>query len=193
MPKCPKCGHILSQPTVSGDFDAFWKAYPRKIGKKAAQKAYQSAVKGHPGLPDAILVAVGLQKAWDAWKGGYIPNPMTWLNQGRWMDEMPQTEQPEPERTADIRDLTEGDPAELTTRISKAWADVYGESPTTQTWELYEWVEVKRLVCEGLAEDDVLRAYGVFLKDKVWAPDRHPLSAFLINSRSYQAMQRADQ
>ena len=96
MPKCPKCGHILSQPAVSGDFDAFWKAYPRKIGKKAAQKAYQSAVKGHPGLSDAILVAVGLQKAWDAWRGGYIPNPMTWLNQGRWDDESGEA-RPEPQ------------------------------------------------------------------------------------------------
>jgi hypothetical protein len=72
------------------DFDAFWKAYPRKIGKKAAEKAWARA-KDKPAL-EVILAAVKAQAASDQWLkdgGQFIPHPATWLNQGRWSDEPP--------------------------------------------------------------------------------------------------------
>lgn len=70
-------------------FDRFWAAYPKKIGKDAARKAF---VKRRPGAPlvDAMIAAVHAQQASEQWKrdrGQYIPNPATWLNQGRWQDE----------------------------------------------------------------------------------------------------------
>ena len=66
-------------------FDVFWRAYPSKVGKKAAQKAWDKA-KDKPDLA-AILAAVNTQKKSKRWREGYIPNPATWLNQGRWSDE----------------------------------------------------------------------------------------------------------
>lgn len=72
-------------------FDQFWAAYPRKIGKKAALKAWNMA----KDLPDitVILTAITAQKASTQWLkdgGQFIPHPATWLNQGRWHDEVKQ-------------------------------------------------------------------------------------------------------
>lgn len=71
-------------------FEQFWKTYPKKVGKDAAQKAFDKR------SPDAVMLknmiqAVEIQKTQDQWTkdgGQYIPNPATWLNQGRWMDEL---------------------------------------------------------------------------------------------------------
>ena len=73
--------------TAGGSFERFWSAYPRKVGKKAAQKAWDRA-KDKPGLED-ILKAIGRQKLSQQWTrdgGQFIPHPATWLNQGRWDD-----------------------------------------------------------------------------------------------------------
>jgi hypothetical protein len=71
-------------------FDLFWAAYPKKVGKKAAQKAWKNA-KVNADLFDKIMNAVGKARITTQWlrEGGrYIPNPSTWLNEGRWDDEI---------------------------------------------------------------------------------------------------------
>lgn len=80
-----------SHPGKPGDamFDAFWQAYPRKVGKDAARKAFDKR-KPDAALLALMLAAVAKQARSDAWLkdgGDYIPHPATWLNQGRWMDE----------------------------------------------------------------------------------------------------------
>jgi hypothetical protein len=74
-----------SSPPVTA-FDRFWKAYPRKRGKKAALKAWKN-LKPNQGLVEIILKAVEAAKAngWD--DPQYIPHPATWLNRGQWEDE----------------------------------------------------------------------------------------------------------
>lgn len=70
-------------------FDEFWKAYPKKVGKEAARKAWVKA-KGKPSVLE-IIAALDKQKNSEQWKrnsGQFIPNPATWLNQGRWADEV---------------------------------------------------------------------------------------------------------
>jgi hypothetical protein len=70
-------------------FDEFWSAYPNKTGKDAARKAFDKRSVTR-ALLDQMLAALALQKAsrkWIADGGQFIPNPATWLNQGRWMDE----------------------------------------------------------------------------------------------------------
>lgn len=68
-------------------FEAFWMSYPRKVGKQAAKKAFDKV-----NVPVKTLVdAVERQKCSAQWRkenGRYIPNPATWLNQGRWEDEV---------------------------------------------------------------------------------------------------------
>ena len=72
-------------------FTAFWQAYPRKVGKKAARKAFDAAAKRKalPALPD-LLAALDRDAASDQWTkdgGRYIPHPATWINGERWADE----------------------------------------------------------------------------------------------------------
>jgi hypothetical protein len=77
-------------------FDRFWTAYPRKVGKQDAVKAW-GKLKPDEELVGTILLAIDAQKAGDAWmrdKGQYIPHPATWLNGGRWLDEVRQYEPP---------------------------------------------------------------------------------------------------
>lgn len=72
------------------DFDLFWQAYPKKVGKEAARKAF-SRVKAPL---ESLLPAIERQKCGNQWtteNGRFIPNPATWLNQGRWEDEIVQT------------------------------------------------------------------------------------------------------
>ena len=74
--------------TKPNQFEAFWDVYPKKVGKGAAQKAFEKV-----RVPVADLIsAVERQKTSEQWRkegGKYIPNPATWLNQGRWEDELP--------------------------------------------------------------------------------------------------------
>lgn len=70
------------------EFGEFWKAYPKKIGKQAAAKAWRK-IEVRPPLPK-ILAAILLAQSTEQWQkenGQFIPNPATWLNQGRWDDE----------------------------------------------------------------------------------------------------------
>ena len=73
-------------------FEAFWREYPRKIGKQAALKAWK---RNRPGkqLTARIVEAIQAQVEANHFRGNdgqvdYIPNPATWLNQGRWEDEI---------------------------------------------------------------------------------------------------------
>lgn len=73
-------------------FSEFWQQYPKKVGKKAALTSWKR-VKPDAELFERIMQAVALAKASDQWRregGRFIPNPATWLNQGRWDDELPQ-------------------------------------------------------------------------------------------------------
>lgn len=76
------------EPLKSKDwFDIFWEKYPKKIGKGAAQKAWDKL------KPDLVVVLAALDsqmesKQWKSDGGQFIPHPATWLNQKRWEDEV---------------------------------------------------------------------------------------------------------
>lgn len=76
-------------PEAQTKFDRFWLAYPKRVGKGAAEKAFAKAnINGHF---EDVLVALERQKLSDQWQkdnGQFIPNPATWLNQKRWEDEV---------------------------------------------------------------------------------------------------------
>lgn len=68
-------------------FDVFWNAYPKKVGKGAAETSWARAKIN--GEFDSVLAALELQKQSDQWRkdgGQFIPNPATWINQKRWED-----------------------------------------------------------------------------------------------------------
>lgn len=77
--------------TNNEQFDRFWAAYPRKVGKPKAQTAFARLHTTERDV-DRMLAAIACQSkiyGWDRkdkWK--YIPHPATWLNQRRWEDEI---------------------------------------------------------------------------------------------------------
>lgn len=83
----------LKGETVSAQekrFEEFWAAYPKKTGKQAAFKSWQR-IKPTSELHNKIMEAVTAATKTEQWQrenGRYIPNPTTWLNQGRWDDEI---------------------------------------------------------------------------------------------------------
>lgn len=81
----PSPKNTCSNPRSS--FDAFWTAYPRKVGKQAARKAYTRARK-HVS-DDQLLAAVSAFRDDPNLPAdkSFIPHPATWLNEGRWNDE----------------------------------------------------------------------------------------------------------
>lgn len=88
IPPTPK-GRVHRFPP---GFDEFWSAYPKKVGKDEAAKAFAKR-KPDAALLDTMLKAISAQKASEQWRkdgGQFIPNPATWLNQGRWQDEVDQ-------------------------------------------------------------------------------------------------------
>ncbi|MFG1461764.1 hypothetical protein V5F77_02610 [Xanthobacter sp. DSM 24535] len=69
------------------EFDRFWAAYPRKIGKDAALRTFGAVMKRNPTLTVETMV-----QALDAYQRFKPPDldfchPATWLNQGRWNDD----------------------------------------------------------------------------------------------------------
>lgn len=72
------------------EFDVFYKAYPRKVAKGDARKAWQATKKIRPPISD-ILAAIMAQTKTDQWtkdNHAYIPYPATWLRAERWDDEI---------------------------------------------------------------------------------------------------------
>lgn len=71
-------------------FEVFWSAYPKKTAKDDARKAFDKR-KPDDEMLAQMLTAIAAQAAtldWQKEKGKYVPHPATWLNGGRWMDEL---------------------------------------------------------------------------------------------------------
>ena len=83
---CTHGGGMVSESDIA--FESFWKAYPRKIGKEAARKAFAKVKKSEWNLLVPAVEAQKRSQQWTKENGRYIPNPATWLNQGRWQDEL---------------------------------------------------------------------------------------------------------
>ena len=69
-------------PSADADFERFWSAYPRKVGKGEARKAFDKAIR--KTTIDALLGAIGRQQ-WPA-DPRFIKHPSGWLNGERWLD-----------------------------------------------------------------------------------------------------------
>lgn len=75
-------------PTPHGGFAEFWAAFPKKVGRDAALKAFEKR-KPDADLLARMLAAIAAQATSEQWRkdgGQFIPNPATWLNQARWED-----------------------------------------------------------------------------------------------------------
>jgi len=69
-------------------FEQFYEKYPRKVAKKVAQKAWDRLTESEKREAlQALDTHIQYWKATNTEKE-YIPHPATWLNQGRWDDEI---------------------------------------------------------------------------------------------------------
>jgi hypothetical protein len=72
-------------------FDQFWKQYPRKVAKRAALGAFNRLTKDEQAQAvEAIVEHVAYWKL-KGTETDFIPHASTWLNQGRWEDELDMT------------------------------------------------------------------------------------------------------
>lgn len=80
-------GNLITTSGVNLSFENFWAAYPRRIGKGHARRAYAKALK----LEEASVIISAAIEFSNIVSGSdikYVPHPTTWLNGERWDDDM---------------------------------------------------------------------------------------------------------
>jgi Helix-turn-helix domain len=79
----------ISPTEIADSFEGFYGAYPRKVAKDAARKAYGKALE-RGATPAALLAGAQRYAAERAGQDSkYSKHPATWLNAGCWEDEAP--------------------------------------------------------------------------------------------------------
>lgn len=82
--------HTISKNSENILFNLFWAAYPRKVSKADAVKAWNK-INPDETLANLIVLKVDENKNSNNWlkdDGQFIPYPATWLNKRRWEDEV---------------------------------------------------------------------------------------------------------
>lgn len=76
---------VLSKDNTN-DAEMIYSAYPKKVGKQEAMKAISKSLKHIPAC-ELLPIVQQYAKAREGADQQYTPNPATWFNQGRWMDD----------------------------------------------------------------------------------------------------------
>lgn len=79
----------LAQNAERAFDEKFWPAYPRKVGREAARKAFVR-LKPDGSMLGVMLKSLAAQSASDQWRrdAQFIPHAATWINGKRWQDDM---------------------------------------------------------------------------------------------------------
>jgi hypothetical protein len=68
-------------------FSDWWAVYPHKTGRKPCEAKWKAS--GLDAIADTLIADTVKRAAQDSgWLGGYVPNPLTYLNQERWNDDL---------------------------------------------------------------------------------------------------------
>lgn len=71
-------------------FDKFWEAYPRKVAKPDARKAWKQTAKDRPPIDALVSHLCDRVKSDPQWRDPkFIPHPATFLRSQRWDDALP--------------------------------------------------------------------------------------------------------
>ena len=85
-------------PAEMDGFPTFWAAYPRKVAKIAAARAWRTLTPSKT-LLQAILASLERHKASEQWsRPEFIPHAATWLRGRRWEDEIDVRDSADPRR-----------------------------------------------------------------------------------------------
>lgn len=86
LPLAPLARPAKPAPTAEPQhFAGWWQTYPRKIGKRAAMKAYVAALKR--ATPAALLDGARTYRDDPNREDAYTAHPSTWLNRDGWHDD----------------------------------------------------------------------------------------------------------
>ena len=94
---------------IGSTFEIFWRAYPVRIAKKAAFRAFKVAIR--ETTLQVMLDKIEQYKVWLDATGTPPKHPATWLNGGCWDDEL---ELPEEEKPTALDALREAIDVEQT-------------------------------------------------------------------------------
>ena len=81
---------VITEESLQDRFERFWKAYPKKKAKDKAESWFKRR-KPTIELVDIMIEAIQKFMKTEDWikeNGKFIPYPATWLNGGRWKDEI---------------------------------------------------------------------------------------------------------
>ena len=69
------------------DFSDFWQAYPRRVAKREAEKAWAKiALSEHQAVLDGLARYIAYE--WQGREMCFIPHAASWLRGRRWEDEL---------------------------------------------------------------------------------------------------------
>lgn len=77
-------------------FEAFWKMYPRKVAKRVAEKIFSRMSREDQSAAIEALPAHIRYWQLKETSSEFVPHASTWLNQGRWEDELDMAEKKPP-------------------------------------------------------------------------------------------------
>lgn len=75
----------ISSACADGEFEKWYSKYPKKVGKKAAYRAW-SKLNASERI-SAIDAIEDMHRIFDGGSKQFVPNPATWLNAGGWDDD----------------------------------------------------------------------------------------------------------
>jgi hypothetical protein len=73
-------------------FDKFWSAYPRKVAKEDARRAWNKLALPFTEFEKLMAALSAAKVTWTEER--FIPYPATWINGRRWEDELVPSYQP---------------------------------------------------------------------------------------------------
>lgn len=68
-------------------FEAFWREYPKKVGRKSCE-AWWGKRRPDAELTQTILDSIAAHRHGDQWQRNFIKDPIRWLQEERWNDEI---------------------------------------------------------------------------------------------------------
>jgi hypothetical protein len=145
----------VSQSTLfatSVPFSYFWTAYPRRVGKADAERAWNK-LKPSPVQWETMKSTLTAQCRSRQWQEKEkIPHPATWLNAKRWEDEVesivPASTPPRPSTT---RRWQKGG-GKLTAQEGQYWAEVLAKEAAERRGRMRGHADAMTILLEEMAE-----------------------------------------
>lgn len=95
----------LQGKAEAGQAEHIYKLYPRKVGRTAALKAINKAIKeaGFDDLLESVKAYADAVAKWPEDDKRFIPHPATWFNRGSYMDDRAEWERKKEKKSVDLR------------------------------------------------------------------------------------------